>query len=198
MFAIQVTLLFVFRKRLPILWHTWKNINWCVARTAVLLVAYALAAAFIVDQYWLWGNYSLWHLFGFDDRGNFSLQIFKVGHGFTGLSNTLFTINVLVFKLFLVPHFAWAEEYIFRRKVITFWKRLAMSVLFGLAHIIAGVSIGVALVLIVHGFVFSHVYVKDWLKSRNHKEALMVSTTYHTWYNNFLLIFFMVVTTMGW
>lgn len=90
----------------------------------------------------------------------------------------LFAINL--------PRYAHMEEEWFREGTISWGQGLFMSVLFGLAHCLVGVSIGTGLAISVAGLWFTHQYFVG---------GVDLSTVHHTTYNLILIsILFLFLT----
>jgi hypothetical protein len=98
----------------------------------------------------------------------------------------------LVFGLLLIPGlplFAEAEERIFRLGAERWsWpKRALRGVLFGLAHAVVGLPIGVALALSVGGWWFTGVYLWGVRRFGTPEAGMLESTRAHTAYNGFVV-----------
>jgi hypothetical protein len=84
-----------------------------------------------------------------------------------------------------VPLLALREEETFRRGAEgwTNVKRAGRSVLFGLAHALIGIPIGVALALSFGGAYFTLVYLRGFRRAGNQHAACLESARAHTTYN---------------
>jgi len=109
----------------------------------------------------------------------------------------------VVFLLLLTPAlplFARREEEIFRRGAES-WspaRRAGRAVLFGLAHAVIGIPIGVALALSIGGGYFTWSYLRGWRASGGNQEAaLQESTRAHTTYNGVILVVVLLATVLS-
>ena len=96
---------------------------------------------------------------------------------------------VLIFWVvmtFCLPYLAKIEEVIFRSNVITQKERIKKSVIFGLIHMVMGISLYIALIISIMGYIYSCKYYKSYKKGGD-KLGLEASTSLHTKYN-FILI----------
>lgn len=108
------------------------------------------------------------------------------------LSGPLFFLVLL----YIVPFWAEAEEHIFRKGHIAWKPIMKKSVIFGLLHLLAGVPLGICLLLIGVGFYYACKYRDAYVVSRQqgmcHEHAVQVglleSTTYHAAYNSIAVI----------
>ena len=83
-----------------------------------------------------------------------------------------------------LPHFAKIEEVLFRSGTKGIGSALIRSLIFGLTHMLAGISLGYALALTVAGLWFSYQYKKGGVER---------STSYHLAWNYFLVLILLVV-----
>lgn len=89
----------------------------------------------------------------------------------------------LLILIFALPRFAEIEEEIFRRGTPNWKSGFIRSVVFGLIHCTAGVSIGIGLALSVAGLWFTYQYFKGGVKR---------STAYHAAWNLSIITLFAV------
>ncbi|HEU0085735.1 MAG TPA: hypothetical protein VFQ59_02130 [Candidatus Paceibacterota bacterium] len=104
----------------------------------------------------------------------------------------------LFFLLFLVaiPLLAHLEEKIFRKGNHKWPDIIKQSVVFGLIHCLVGISLAAGIALIGTGFFYANKYRKTYLKelkehndhTRAEEQAVLVSTTYHSFYNSVIII----------
>ena len=96
-------------------------------------------------------------------------------------------IPILFVSLLLIglPLLVEGEEWVFRRGAERRGRaaNARRAVLFGLAHALIGVPIGVALALSVGGFYFTWAYLRAWRATGSGDEALAESTRSHLAYN---------------
>lgn len=103
--------------------------------------------------------------------------------------STLFTILFWACLVLSMPYLVRKEEFLFRSLVFNNKKRLISSLKFGLAHMIVGVPLFIALIIAVIGFIFSIIYIKEFRKIAKidpinaDKIAVESSTSIHTKYN---------------
>jgi hypothetical protein len=99
-------------------------------------------------------------------------------------------IGIIAFGLlltFLVPSLAYYEERMFRMGV-TDWKGMIINSLkFGFVHMIVGISIYIALLLSVIGFIY-HLRYKYSYETKDGEKALTNSTAVHACYNFIVVI----------
>ena len=123
-----------------------------------------------------------------------------------GASNHFARILPFMFILFLLvamPFWARNEEKSFREGNYEWPDIIKESIVFGLVHCLMGVPLGAGIVLIGVGFFYACKYRKTFLKEldnhgnwhRAEKEAVLVSTTYHTLYNTMVVF---VLTVAMW
>ncbi len=93
-----------------------------------------------------------------------------------------------------MPFFAWVEEIDYRKGHIE-WKPICIqSIKFGLIHLIMGIPIGMALALVIPGFVYACKYRNTYLslheltEHEREEQAVMVSTAYHATYNCVIIV----------
>jgi hypothetical protein len=88
-----------------------------------------------------------------------------------------------------LPLFALAEERWFRRgaEAWTPFKRVWMTVAFGLIHAAIGIPLGIALALSVGGAYFMSVYLRAYHQTLDQRRAVLESTAAHTMYNAAIL-----------
>lgn len=111
----------------------------------------------------------------------------------------------LIFLLLVLPSiplFALAEERMFRRGAESWtWPKRAWKVFtFGAVHAVIGIPIGVALALSVGGSYFMAVYLRQYRRALNQRDAVMESTAAHTAYNIAILgtvLVFVVLVAFG-
>ena len=101
----------------------------------------------------------------------------------------------------MLPVYALAEEKMFRHEVHKWSKIIIKSLIFGFFHMLVGISIYVALILSVVGFIYhlkyKYVFV-SWIKKGTHikfaeDKALISSASMHACYN-FILFTILCVT----
>jgi len=98
------------------------------------------------------------------------------------------TIIPIVFVVLLIPALpllVQREEEVFRLGAEE-WsgaKRVGKAVLFGLAHAVVGIPIGVALALSLGGGYFTFAYLRMWRRTGSRRDALLESTRAHLGYN---------------
>lgn len=149
-------------------------------------------------------KYGWTHLFL--ERGG-NLFIAPMTDAITSDIGWLRIVPFFFFLLFLVaiPFMARIEEQIFRQAHFEWRDIIKMSVIFGLVHCIVGVPLGAGIALIGTGLFYACKYRKTLLKEmkdhhdviRANEEALLVSTTYHAFYNTVVIIIVMVVLTIA-
>jgi len=104
------------------------------------------------------------------------------------------TLSICILFLFLIPHFAYYEEFIFRNKTINLKSRIKKSILFGLVHCLMGISLGTGFALAIPGFLYSYIYAKSFKKSKiidvlkKEEAALKKAVIYHTMMNTILFV----------
>lgn len=192
--------LFSERKRLEFIWRIWKRF-----RIGQLLEVIAVISSVIVVGLLLMKipflSYGWTSLFYGHGGGNLLVgPIMEGSESSNGLIRILVPIFFFAFIL-AAPFLAKEEEDIFR-KGHTEWGSIAIqSVKFGLVHCIMGVPLAFGFALIISGFFFGYKYKCAFKRNLERldfheaeKEAVMVTTTYHTMYNTILLLFLLVVT----
>lgn len=128
--------------------------------------------------------------------GNMSVAPFAEA---AGSSNYFVRVLAFIFMMVLLaylPFIAHLEEKWFRNGHYRWSGIIAQSIWFGLIHCLVGVSLGVGIVIIGVGLFLACKYRKTYLreieihgcKSHARKEALLVSTTYHTFYNTIAVL----------
>jgi len=97
-----------------------------------------------------------------------------------------------------IPLFALAEEQSFRQGAErwSFWRRASKCVLFGLAHALIGIPIGVALALSCGGAYFMLVYLRRWRATHLEHEAVLESTRAHLVYNAGIILLVLVTVIL--
>jgi hypothetical protein len=103
----------------------------------------------------------------------------------------------LVFMLLLIPALpllAASEERIFRLgdEERTRLQRLRRAVMFGLAHAIVGIPIGVCLALALGGWYFSWRYMRAYRRTGSWREGFLESTRSHVAYNGIIILIVLV------
>jgi hypothetical protein len=95
-----------------------------------------------------------------------------------------------------VPLFAEREEEIFRLGAEEWrWpKRVGKALLFGLAHAVIGIPLGVALALSIGGGWFQACYLNEYRRTGDRAAALLESTRAHTAYNLTILSVVLLAT----
>jgi hypothetical protein len=89
-----------------------------------------------------------------------------------------------------IPLFALAEERAFRQGA-ELWssaRRAWKCVLFGLAHALIGIPIGVALALSCGGAYFTITYLRRYRQTRSQHQAVLESARAHTVYNTIIVV----------
>jgi len=109
----------------------------------------------------------------------------------------------LIMFLVAVPFLARMEEKWFRYGHEEWSEIIPQSIKFGLIHLVVGIPIATGIALIISGLFFGYKYKKAFDKnigvmsySEASDEALMVSTTYHSFYNTFLVVALLVLSTI--
>jgi hypothetical protein len=98
-----------------------------------------------------------------------------------------------------LPLFAATEERIFRLGAER-WstaRRIGMGLVFGLAHALIGIPLGVALALSIGGWWFTAVYLWGFRRG-GRRRALLESTLAHLAYNACVLAVLLVSVTFAW
>jgi hypothetical protein len=101
-----------------------------------------------------------------------------------------------------IPLFALAEERLFRQGAES-WsqaRRAGKCVLFGLAHALIGIPIGVALALSCGGAYFTFTYLRCFRRTGSEQEAVLDSARAHSVYNTIivgLVLVAVIVTAVG-
>lgn len=127
------------------------------------------------------------------------------------------SIVFLVILLVAIPFLAEAEEIMFRKGVLEKKKMIKMSFVFGLVHLVMGITIGTALAISIAGYFFAVKYKKahtdayknssgantpywfrnDWIRLKKAEEkALFMSTVYHSMYNSIIIITAITLSTL--
>lgn len=94
------------------------------------------------------------------------------------IESSFITIAFVLFLIVLIPFLAYQEELLFRHNKNKLSQILISSFLFGIAHCIVGVPIGIGLALVISGLLYSYAY-----HNSRGNSPLMYSTAYHTMYN---------------
>lgn len=86
-----------------------------------------------------------------------------------------------------LPYLAKAEEEAFRSEIFTTRKRITRNISFGLAHMVMGVPLFVALILSIVGYIFSIFYIRGYKRASQNEDAdelgIIASTSVHAKYN---------------
>jgi hypothetical protein len=101
------------------------------------------------------------------------------------------TVSGIFFILMflIIPFLAKSEEYTFRDGVHTTRERIKKSLIFGLAHMIVGVPLYVALFIGLNGWFFSVRYISTYKGTQSEDIALLSATSLHAKYNFIIMIF---------
>ena len=145
-------------------------------------------------------KYGWMHLF-LDNGGNmFVAPITEIASSGMGLTR-VFPFLFLTLFLVAIPFLARNEENIFRKSAYEWPEIATKSVVFGLIHCLVGVPLAAGIALIGTGFFYGYKYRRAFLINLKtygnnviaEKEALLVSTTYHTLYNSILIVVLMIL-----
>ena len=125
-----------------------------------------------------------------------------VGVGREGATGPLEAVLPVIFMSLLLiglPLLVEGEEWVFRRGAErrTPAANARRSVLFGLAHALVGVPIGVAIALSVGGFYFTWTYLRRWRATFSQEAALAESTRSHLAYNLVIAAIIVVALATG-
>jgi len=171
--------------------NIWKKFSFEILFESILLVIPTVMFAYYLSKipFLSFGWYKLF----FGENRNAILSI--VDTEGSNLISIIFSLVVLFILILLIPHLAKMEEIIFRKNKLILKDRIKSSIIFGLAHCLMGISIGVGIALILPGFYFSIIYKKTYEKNienglteeESKEKALEYSTVFHTQYNTILI-----------
>lgn len=191
------------RKNINFILSVWKRFRFhmlfeTIGIVFLVLLTYILLVSFLPFLSWGWSQLFI--------EGGGNIYIAPVAavsehssHWFMKALPFLFLGGLLVF----VPFFAKAEEKWFRYECEKWREIIPQSIKFGLVHLIVGVPIATGIALIILGLYFGYKYKKAFdknIKNMNYseasEEALMASTVYHSFYNSFLVLILLVLSTL--
>ncbi len=186
------------RRNYEFVWQVWKRfrITMFVQVFGILLLTIAVTIALCEVPGMKYGWINLF----FGGGGNMLIKPITDGSQSTSASIRLM-VPLFFFALMLVlPFLARSEERSFRKGYDEWGPIIKQSVKFGLVHCLVGVPLAAGIALIIPGFFFGCKYKRafdsntDTLGHHRAKdEAVMVSTTYHTMYNMFVVALLLVI-----
>ena len=138
-------------KNLSFVWTVWKRFRISMFLQTFVLIIVIFSALMLLNKHVPFLKYGWLNLIT-KNGGNIILAPVVAGVDSPYLLLRIFPPIFLFFLLLCVPFFAETEEKIFRRGFHTWGKMIRQSIYFGLFHLTVGISVSVALVLIIPGF----------------------------------------------
>lgn len=164
----------------------------------LVVVTYILLVSFLPFLDWGWSDLFM------EGGGNiYVAPVMAVSEQSSNWFMKALPFLFLIMFLIAVPFLAKMEEEWFRYGREEWSEIIPQSIKFGLIHLIVGIPIAAGIALIISGLFFGYKYKKAFDKnivamgySEASEEALMVSTTYHSFYNTFLVMMILVLSTI--
>lgn len=184
-------------------WTIWKRVRpLMVLESMVVVIAVSVSAItmYIYIPYLKWG----WTNLFFKGGGNIllspALESVDSSHGWV----KYLVLAFLALFVLVTPFLTKTEEEMFRKGHYEIKDVMKKSVAFGLIHLTVGIPIAAALAIIGAGFFFGWKYRKAFLRLTQkgmyyreaEEEAVLVSTTYHTLYNTFVVTTLIILITV--
>lgn len=188
------------RSRSTYIFHVWRRFSIRLLFNALITYTFVIGVALLLDIYTpilRWG----WYILLSGKPGNF---LFSAP---LELNWKTVTVAVLLLLILLAPFLAELEERVFRKGRHKPKQWIKSSVVFGLVHLIMGVSIYVGIALIFAGFGYTYEYLRAYRKYKDRypysseDEAMEAgvesSTAMHTLANTVLLSILVVFLIMN-
>lgn len=210
--------LYINRGRMGFVWSIWKRFRLMMLVEilfVLILTITVIATLCIYIPFLRWGWLNLFI------SGGGNILIAPVVEGSESSSMLVRILPPIFFVALLValPFIAHCEEEIFRRGYHEWGEIARQSVKFGLVHILVGIPLAAGIALIIPGFFFAWKYrtalsqqldldyykivarryrsmfkgdIKIEFDDVSEDEAVMVSTTYHTFYNSLVVLLILI------
>lgn len=141
-------------------------------------------------------QYNLFSFLGNSQNLTFGLVDFKS----TTLLLSIFSILVFILMIIIMPELVMIEENIFRKNKLKLIERIKSSIIFGLVHLVCGITILQSIALIFMGFFLSIIYKSSYIKNnctpKNDHKAILESSTIHFLYNATLISILLILYTI--
>ncbi|MCX6736203.1 MAG: hypothetical protein NTZ13_03920 [Candidatus Parcubacteria bacterium] len=191
------------KENLSFIWNIWRRFRLGMFLQVLVLIVVMITTAVFLSQNVPYLHYG-WLNIILKNGGNIIIAPVVVGTQSPYLAVRILPPIFLFALLLAVPFMANFEERIFRKGYYTWGKMIQHSIYFGIVHLIAGISLAVAIALIIPGLFYAHKYQRTYLKlllsvekKEAVKEAVFVTTTYHTLTNSLLITYLLILTILA-
>lgn len=204
------------RRNFNFIFLVWGKFSFKMLAECVAVLIALIAFIVMVSHYVPFTNIG-WLNFIVQEGGNILVAPVLAG---SKSSHLLIRLLVPLFFILLIPalpFFAKIEEDAFRRGNVSLKSIIERSVVFGLIHMIMGVSLAAAIGLIGMGFFYAHIYRANYIKiirqaiatngldnldvdalvANANSEAVMASTAYHTLCNTILVALMLLMALLS-
>jgi len=194
-FAVYAVYSELYRRRneLSFILTIWKRFRFGMFLQTFILALTVISTFVFLNRQSAFFHYGWLHII-FENGGNIILAPIVSGSQSTHLAIRLLTPVFLYSLILVLPFFAQTEENCFRRGYHTMSEIILQSVYFGLVHLVVGISLSIAVALIIPGFFFAYKYENTYRKlskvmskKEASNEAILVSTTYYVMMNTIII-----------